>query len=120
MKLVLDEHLPLAVVAGLRDRGHDVVTARELVTGRDRSDAELLSRAAAERRAVVTSDVGDFVELHRRAVLTGSRHAGVILVSWRRFPPTKRTAGRFIAALDAFLLEHPADDALQGQVVWLD
>ena len=120
MKLVLDEHLPLACVRALRGRGHDVVTARDLVIGRDRSDAELLRRATMEHRAVVTSDLVDFIELHRTAVLTGRRHAGVILVSPRRFPPTTRAAGRLISALDAFLTAHRADHDLQGHMVWLN
>jgi hypothetical protein len=120
VKLALDEHFPPEIARQLRLRGHDVVTARELVTGTDRSDAELLARATAERRAVVTEDVADFVELHRAAVSSGRRHAGLVFTSPRRYPRTRRAIGRLVSALEAFLYAHPGDDALENQTRWLD
>ncbi|MGH2488397.1 MAG: DUF5615 family PIN-like protein [Candidatus Limnocylindria bacterium] len=120
MRLVLDEHLSPAIARQLRERGHDVLAARELLMGPDRSDAELLRQATESERAVVTADVVDFVELHRSAVVSGRPHAGLILVSRQRFPPTARAIGRLAAALDAFLVAHPDADALTGQARWLD
>ena len=119
MRLVLDEHLSPSVAHELRDRGHDLVTARELLAGPDRSDAELLRRATAAGRTVVTADVADFMDLHRAAVVSGRRHAGVILVSWRRFPPRRRAVGRLVSALEAFLSAHPGDEELDNQTHWL-
>lgn len=119
MRLVLDEHLSPSVAHQLRDLGHDVVTARELLAGPDRSDAELLRQATAAGRTVVTVDVADFLELHRAAVISGRRHAGVILVSWRRFSPRRRAVGRLVSALEAILAPHPDEGELDNQTRWL-
>lgn len=120
MRLVLDEHFPAEIARQLRGRAWDVVTARELVAGEDRSDGELLRRASEAGRAIVTEDVVDFVELHRAAILTGRRHAGIVFTSWRRFPRTKRGIGRLVSALEALLDAHPEDDAFENRTGWLE
>ena len=119
MRLVLDEHLSPSVADDLRDRGHDVVTARELLAGPDRSDAELLRRANEEGRAVVTADMADSMELHRAAVISGRRHAGIVFVSLKRFPLRRRAMGRLVSALEAFLADHPDEGELDNQTHWL-
>jgi predicted nuclease of predicted toxin-antitoxin system len=119
VKLVLDEHLSPEIARQLQGRGHDVVTARELVTGRDREDAVLLAAATQAGRAVVTADVVDFIELHRAAVTSGRAHAGILLISGRRYPSSRTGIGRLESALEAFLLAHPAPNALEGQARWL-
>ena len=120
MRLVLDEHFSPEDARQLRQRGHDVVGAGDLLAGQDRSDAELLRRAMEAGRAVVTADVTDFIELHRSAVVSGRSHAGVVFASPRRFPPTKRVIGRLVGALDALMRAHQADDAIETQIVWLE
>jgi transposase len=120
VKLVLDEHLSMVLARQLQARGHDVITARELLAGPDRSDAELLRRATEADRTVVTANVGDFVELHRAAVVSGRSHAGVILVSRRRFPLATRAVGGLVKALDAYLVAHPGAHELEGQTWWLE
>ena len=120
MKLVLDEHLSPEIADQLRRRGHDVLTARELLTGPDRSDADLLRAATETGRAVVTADVADFTELHRSAVVSGRHHAGLIFISGRRFPGTTRAIGRLIVALDALLVAHPLEAGLGSDMVWLE
>lgn len=74
MKYLADENLHGDIVAWLRGRGHDVVYAAESFSAE--SDEELLSRARAEGRTVITNDK-DFGELifHRRLA-----PAGVILI----------------------------------------
>lgn len=119
MRLVLDEHLSPVIAAELRKRGHDVVMARDLLTGQDRPDFELLRVATAAGRAVATVDVGDFVELHRAAVVSGRTHAGIVLLSRRRFPTATRGIGRLVKALDALLVAHPGDRELGGLCMWL-
>lgn len=120
MRLVLDEHFSPEIARQLRQRGHDVVMARDLLASPDRSDAELLRRATEAGRAVVTADVTDFTELHRSAVVRGRSHAGVVFASPRRFPLTKRAIGRLVSTLDAFLQAHREVRALAGQTWWLE
>ena len=121
MRLVLDEHFSPEIARQLRQRGHDVVAARDLLAGPDRSDGALLRQATEAGRAVVTADVTDFTELHKSAVVSGRSHAGVVFVSPRRFPPTKRAIGRLVSALDAFLQAHRGEvRALAGQTWWLE
>lgn len=75
---------------------------------------------AAEHRAIVTEDASDFIPILRAATIRGTDHFGVLFTSPRQFPRTARAIGRLVAALDAFLAEHPADDALRGQSWWLE
>ena len=119
MKLVLDEHFSPEIARQLRQRGHDVVRARELLPGPDWSDAVLLRRATEVGRALVTADVADFVELHRSAVVSGRRHAGLIFTWRRRFPRTSRALGRLVAALEALVTDR-GDRHLDDQVLWLE
>ena len=68
--------------------------------------------AVAQRRALVTENVAECVELHRTAVITGRRHFGLVFTSARGFPRTTRAIGRLVRALDALLDAHRTDDAL--------
>ena len=75
MRFLADENFPRLVVDSLRDDGHDVVWARSDFPGL--KDSELLDRAEAESRLVLTLDT-DFwqIALQRRKPL---EQAGVIL-----------------------------------------
>jgi len=68
--------------------------------------------AVAQRRALVTENVAECVELHRTAAITGRRHFGLVFTSARGFPRTTRAIGRLVRALDALLDAHRTDDAL--------
>ena len=75
MRLVADENFPLPTIEALRQAGHDVTWAR---TGcPSTKDAELLDRAEAEGRILLTLDK-DFwqIAIQRRRSL---QHSGVIL-----------------------------------------
>jgi predicted nuclease of predicted toxin-antitoxin system len=119
VKLLLDEHFSPEVARQLRDRGHDVTTAREAAVHAV-SDRDLLAVAIVERRAVVTENVADFVELHRAATITGSTHYGLVFTSPRQFPRTRRAIGRLVRALEVLLRAHPSIDALRDQTWWLE
>ncbi len=119
MKLLLDEHFSPEIARQLRDRGHDVIAARERIAS-GRSDRDLLALAVLERRAIVTENVGDFVELHRAAIITGTAHFGIIFTSSRQFPRTRRAIGRMVRALEALLAAHPQNDAFRDQTWWLE
>ena len=120
MKLVLDEHFSPEIARQLRRRRHDVVAAREDASLHGLTDADLLAHATRERRALVTENVVDFVELHRMALVGGHRHFGLVFTSARTFPRSTRAIGRLVRALDALLDERRADDALADQVWWLE
>lgn len=119
MRLLLDEHFSPEIARQLRERGHDVVAARERVELHGLSDRELLGVAVSERRAIVTENVIDFVPLHAEALATSASHFGVVFTSSRTFPRTRRAIGRLVRALDRLLAEHAADDALRDQTWWL-
>jgi hypothetical protein len=120
VRLLLDEHFSPEIARQLRNRGPDVVAARERVELHGLSDRELLGWAMAERRAIVTENVVDFAELHRSAMVTGMDHYGLIFTSPRGFPGTRRAIGRLVRALDALCGARPAGDTLRGQTWWLE
>src|SRR5262245_55244599 len=65
-RFVADENFPLPVVEALRAAGHDVRTLQELgESALSMPDDEVLARATAERRAVLTLNRRDFFRLHR-------------------------------------------------------
>ena len=68
----MDEHVPTAVIVGLRARGVDVVSTREsgLLAA---TDEEHLARAAAAKRVIFTQDA-DFLRLHAQ----GLSHGGIV------------------------------------------
>ncbi len=59
--LYMDQHVPLAITLGLRDRGIDVLTANEDGYS-DRSDQELLERVLELERIIFMQDA-DFLSL---------------------------------------------------------
>lgn len=74
LRIMADENVPGPVIAMLRQRGHDVASAKEVMRGS--SDRAVLERAQAETRLVVTFDK-DFGELAVRFGLPAS--CGVVL-----------------------------------------
>ena len=120
MRLLLDEHYSYLLAERLRAAGHDVVSVQERDDLLGSGDRELLRRAAAEGRAFMTEDVGDFVPLVREAAAAGDRHFGVLITAQKSLPRRKGAIGVFIRRLDSFLREHPTDDALADQIAWLN
>lgn len=120
MKLLLDEHFSPRIAVQLRQRGHDVVAARERADLRGMSDADLFALMPAERRAILTEDAADFLPIECAATVRGTDHFGLVLTSPRQFPRMSRAIGRLVAALDAFLVAHPVVDALRRQTWWLE
>jgi hypothetical protein len=76
-----NENLPLPVVEGLRQRGHDVLTTLE--SGRANQsipDDDVLAYAAALDRILVTINRKHFLRLHRQNV----QHAGIVICTFDR------------------------------------
>lgn len=119
MKLMLDEHFSPEIARQLRNRGHDVVAARERLDLHGLSDRELLEVTTTDGRTIVTENVVDFAALHREWVIGGRHHAGIVYTSPRRFPRTKRAMSRIVRALEALMIEHADAGELSDQVWWL-
>ncbi len=95
MRLLANENFPGDAVAALRDRGHDVAWVRTDAPGS--RDTEVLSRAQAEDRIIVTFDK-DFGELAFRAGLPAT--AGIVL--FRIATPSAAHVARLaVAALES-------------------
>jgi len=61
LRFLVDAHLPLRLVARLREVGYDAVHTSELPRGNATPDREICALSLRERRVVVTKD-GDFVQ----------------------------------------------------------
>jgi hypothetical protein len=112
--LLLDEMYPPALAQQLRAGGHDVVAALDVEVGlAAKTDEDVLTWAGRNDRCVITENVSDFARLAQQ----GFGHAGLILVSSRRFPRTGSGLQRLAKALDGFL----AAGGLPGRdgVTWL-
>lgn len=119
MRLLLDELYSKRIAEELRARGHDVVAVTERPELEGLKDAELFPLMAAERRAIVTENWGDFQRLLDEAAATGTTHYGVLFTSRRRLPRSKQTVGLYVRVLDDFLSRHPGEDALLNSYRWL-
>jgi hypothetical protein len=75
-KLYADENFKSAVVVELRNLGHDVLTVQESGrAGQGIPDADVLTFATSQGRAVLTFDYWDFMKLHVRI----QPHAGIVI-----------------------------------------
>jgi hypothetical protein len=119
VKLLLDEHYSPKIAAGLRKRGHDVDSASERQELRGLADRELWAVATAEKRALVTENVADFMPLVREAAAASAKHFGVVFTSPRSLPRGPETIGLYVGLLARFLRERPTVSALADDVHWL-
>jgi hypothetical protein len=106
IRFYLDEHVPRAVVYGLRERGVDIKTVGEagLLSAPDTAH---LQRARAERRVIFTQD-SDFLRLHA----AGHPHCGIV------YAPQGTSIGETIHGL--MLLHQVLDaDEMEGHVEFL-
>ena len=106
MRLLANENFPGLAITALRSHGHDVVWIREDSPGI--SDHDVLSRATAEGRILITFDK-DFGELVFRLGLNAP--SGVILF---RIPPDSPS---FVAQTAVTVLESRTDWAGHFSVV---
>lgn len=93
MRILANENVPGPVVAGLRERGHDVAAVKETMPGAP--DRVVLQRAQAEARLIVTFDK-DFGELAVRFGL--SAPTGIVLLRLGGSSPDADNA-RAVAAI---------------------
>ncbi len=113
MRLLLDEMISFRVARELHALGHDVVAIkRDRPELERRPDIELLREMSAERRAVVTSDVLDFRLAHERLLAAREDHFGIVFTLDAVLPRNRASMQLWVRALDAFLTERAAEDAL--------
>ena len=118
MKVLLDEHVPVAVAGVLRERGHDAVAIAEREDLLSATDQRVWEAAAAEGRTVVTYDIAGFHALAAVEIAASRPHPGVVLCSPRAMPPTRAGVGRIADALEALeLAQGPSGFA--SCVLWL-
>lgn len=94
-----------AIAAQLRARGHDVVAVVEDASLVGLPDEQVLAAATNAGRALVTTNVRDFVPLDQRYKASSSAHAGLVLVSSKTFPQDRSFIGAVVRALDRLLSE---------------
>jgi predicted nuclease of predicted toxin-antitoxin system len=119
VRLLLDEMLTPTIARELTARGHDVTAVAGDPAHEALSDTDVLDRARAQRRTVVTNNIRDFRPLHTEAVVPGGPgHFGIIFMppGYRR---TTADTGRIIAAVEATLAEHPGESDLANAEAWL-
>jgi predicted nuclease of predicted toxin-antitoxin system len=114
VRLLLDEHLPRVVAEQLRGRSYDVIAVTERSDLRGLPDPELFECAQGEERAMVTYNVDDFLDLDRAYQASERSHAGIVLLSSRRFP--RKSVGPLVNALERFLA---GDAPYRSFIHWL-
>jgi predicted nuclease of predicted toxin-antitoxin system len=97
--LLLDEMFPVTIARQLSEMGCDTEAASARVDLRGSTDAEMLEIATQENRAIVTDNIQDFVQLSRTWIGQGRIHPGIILVSSKTFPMTRKRSQQIAAAL---------------------
>jgi hypothetical protein len=78
IRLYCDEDVSVGIVENLRQRGFDVLSARDA----DRlhlNDDEQLAFAVTAQRAILTHNRYDFEQQHARYLVEGRQHYGIIL-----------------------------------------
>lgn len=117
MRLLLDEMISPRVARELRERGFDVQAIKKDRPELERTaDREIVRRMAAEKRVVVTNDVLDYQPIHDRLIAAGEEHYGMVFTYDDTLPRGKGDVALWVHALEPFLVEHPAEDALRNQV----
>lgn len=118
MRLLLDAHLPVALVGQLRERGVDVEAISTWLDSSysSASDETILTVALQHRRVLVTYDCRTIPMLLKEWAEAGQHHAGIILVDGRTIRPND--IGSLLRALCELVSQRGQDDWLD-RVVYL-
>lgn len=120
VRLLLDEHFSPEIARQLRSRGYDVIAVKERPELIGRSDRVHFASMPAQRRAIVTQDLGDFRPLLAEAMRSGTKTYGLVCVP-ARASLSRQMIGQMVAALEQLLRENPEDEDLinRGGETWL-
>jgi hypothetical protein len=116
VRLCLDEHYATQIAEALRERGHAVVAVKERPELRGLGDRELLAVVQAERCALLTENVADFMPIVHELVARNEDHWGFVFSSPASMPRGTGTIGLFVEALDALMIERPAENSLLNRI----
>ena len=114
--LLLDEMFSPAIATDLVAHGIDCRAVVGDPVLRALSDLEVFQAALTEGRVLVTNNVADFESLRRAHEAAGNEVPGLIYTSDLRFPRTKASVSRLVAALAAAA---GRETARRGGVLWL-
>lgn len=114
-RLLLDADISPAAAVALRERGHDVIAARENRTLERMTDGALLARATLDGRVLVTYNVRDFLALSRQLAHAERAHAGIAVVHAKTIP--QQDIGALVRALEELL--HRTAESLHNQTIFL-
>jgi Domain of unknown function (DUF5615) len=109
--LLLDEMFSDTIAQQLRAKGHDVQAVVADPSLASLPDGQILARAAATGRALVTANIKDFMPLDAQYRAAGQEHAGLILVSAKTFPQNRSYTSAVTSALAALLEERQQIEA---------
>ncbi len=115
--LLLDEMFSDTIAQQLRAKGHDVLAVVADPSLVSLPDDQILSRAAAAGRALVTANIKDLLPLDAQYRAAGQARKGLILVSAKTFPQNRNYTTAVTSALAA-LLDQPGP-IQAGQVTFL-
>jgi predicted nuclease of predicted toxin-antitoxin system len=110
IRLFIDEDVRLLLAETLRRRGYDAVHVLERDRG-GRNDPDQLAFAVAQRRAILTHNVGHFVVLDREYHATRRTHCGILVCNQVPFRELLRRTPRCLSRLTA--------EQVRNRVVWL-
>lgn len=103
-KALLDEMLSAQLAVQLRARGFAVIAVVEDSALVSMADEDLLVRAAADGRCLVTANISDFASISIEWRASGRGHVGLVYVANRVFPQDRSFIGAVVGAV-ADLLE---------------
>lgn len=119
MRLLLDEMFPAAIAEQLRSRELDVEAVQERDALREASDITVFGVAQAERRAVVTENVPDYMPLDASAHASGRPHFGLVFTTNKSLPRHRKAfVGEAVQRLHDICIAHSEDEA-SSLVQWL-
>lgn len=117
MKLLLDEMIPYWIADELRRKRHDVQSIqRDRPELKSTPDIIIVRVIAGEPRTIVTNNVRDFVEVHRRLAAAGEDHAGIVLTFDAVLPRTRAATPLWVERLHDLLGANRPADALRNQL----
>ena len=100
IKLYLDEDVHPGLAPVLRERGYDVVSAREVERLRF-SDAQQLAFAIHQQRTILTYNTQDYVPLHVEYIMASRKHYGIVVSPQLSFSNTLHRVIRLLSNLTA-------------------
>lgn len=98
-RLLLDEMLSPAIAQSVRVAGGDAIAVSERPELWRSTDEALLELAAEQGRVLITDNVADFRTLELQWLSRGKGHAGLLYISSKTFPMSRKRTSLIARAL---------------------